>query len=62
MAQISWAIEDLVDVEVHLEQPAKEGSESPEEWFPKGVLFDSLLGQIEFEAWIHFMDGVLLLI
>ena len=33
-AQIARAIEDLVDIEVHLEQPAQKSPESSEEWLP----------------------------
>ena len=49
LAQIAGAVEDLVDVEVHLEQAAQEGPEAPEERLPERVFLHALLIPVEVE-------------
>ena len=58
MAQIAGAVKYLVDIEVHLKQPAQEGAEAPEKWFPEGILLHALLSRFKVKViasvgWIY---------
>lgn len=56
LTQIARPVEDLVDVEVHLEQAAQEGAEAPEERLPEGVFLDTLFARVE----VVVLAGVIL--
>ena len=58
VAQIAGAVEDLVDVEVHLEQPAQISAETSEKRLPEGILLHALLVHVKVKvvaakAWIY---------
>lgn len=55
LAEVASAVEDLVDVEVNLQLAPQERPEPAEDRLPEGVLFDSLLLAVNFEAGVQIV-------
>ena len=55
LAEITSAIEDLIDVKVDLQLASEERPKAPQDWFPKGILFDSFLLIFDIETGVQIV-------